>query len=308
MKYISFNKENWQGRIDTEDGELGLRIHQLVQPYNNQQNAKVLIGFCSEEGVKRNKGRLGAKSAPDNIRKTLSNLPIHCTEFNLYDAGNIIVDEDLEEARKLQTQKVNEILATKSFPMVIGGGHETALGNFLAFIQHFPKDSLVVNLDAHFDIRMPNPISTSGTPFYEMYQYCETNGIKFNYLVAGIQQLGNTQALFKRADELKIKYFLADDIHGNFDAFLNQLTNQLSQYKHIYLSVDMDVLDVAYAPGVSATTINGLTPYQIKAIINCIQTTKKLKIADLVEVNPQYDRDQQTAKLASHLMYNLLTN
>lgn len=308
MEYISFNKANWDGRIDLEDGELGLRLHQLINPYNNESESKVLLGFCSDEGVKRNKGRLGAKSAPNFIRKALSNLPVHFKNNNIFDAGDILVNEDLEESRKFQTEKVYDILNSKSFPLIIGGGHETALGNYLAFIKHYPEDSLVINLDAHFDIRLPNPISTSGTPFYEMNQYAKSNNLKFNYLVLGIQQLGNTQALFKRADELKINYKLADDIHADFNSFLVELNLQLKQYKNIYLSVDMDVFDVAYAPGVSAPTINGLTPYQIKTIINSIKATGNLKIADFVEVNPEFDRDYQTSKLASHLMYNLLTD
>ena len=306
MDYISFDKENWQGRTDTEDGNLGLRIHQIISPFKQQSQTKVLFGFCTEEGVKRNKGRLGAKQAPNIIRKSLANLPVHFAHHEICDAGNIIVEEDLEEARQLQVQKVSEILAADNLPIVIGGGHETAFGNFLAFISHYPKNSLVLNLDAHFDIRLPNPISTSGTPFYEMYQYCKENDIEYNYAVFGIQPLGNTQALFHRANLLKVNYVLADDIHANFNSFITMLSQVINQYDHIYLSIDMDVFDTAYAPGVSATTINGLTPYQVKHILQVLKQSNKVKLVDLVEVNPLYDRDSQTAKLAAHLIYEFL--
>ena len=306
MEYVSFNEENWTGRKDIEDGISGLRIHQIIEPYVGQFKSKVFFGFGSDVGVKRNKGRVGARNAPDEIRKALSNLPIHFSNLDIFDAGTVFVEGDLEAARLLQISKVQSILSTESLPLVLGGGHETALGNFLAFIEEYPEDSLIINLDAHFDIRLPNPESTSGTPFYEMFQYCKENNLDFNYLVLGIQELGNTKALFERADELSVNYFLADEIHSDFSLFLLKLEAYLSRFQHIYLSVDMDVFDVAYAPGVSSPTINGLTPYQVKEIILKIKSTNKLKLMDCVELNPIYDRDHQTSKLASHLIYNIL--
>lgn len=306
MEYVSFNEEIWTGRKDIEDGISGLRIHQIIEPYVGQFKSKVILGFCSDEGVKRNKGRVGARNAPIEIKKALSNLPVHFSNFNISDGGDIRVEDDLEKARLYQVSKVKSILSTESLPLVLGGGHETALGDFLAFIAAFPQDSLVINLDAHFDLRLPSPSSTSGTPFYEMFQYCKENNLDFNYLVLGIQELGNTKALFDRADELSVNYFLADEIHLDFSLFLLKLEAYLSRFQHIYLSVDMDVFDVAYAPGVSAPSINGLTPYQVKEIIRKIKSTNKLKLMDCVELNPIYDRDHQTSKLASHLIYNIL--
>lgn len=122
MEHVSFDEKNWKGRIDKEDGTLGLRIHQLIRPYQGQAKSKVFFGFSSDEGVKRNKGRVGAKNAPDDIRKVLSNLPVHFSNLNIYDAGNLLVDEDLEEARLLQTSIVESILKSDSLPIVLGGG------------------------------------------------------------------------------------------------------------------------------------------------------------------------------------------
>ena len=306
MELQPFDNEIWTGRIDYEDGKLGIRIHQIIQKYSDQSNGKVLLGFCSEEGVKRNKGRLGAKSAPNEIRKMMANLPVHTNELKVYDFGNLVVDEDLEEATNKQVQLVSSIITNHSFPVVIGGGHETALGTYLGFIKHYPKNSLVINIDAHFDIRKPNPISTSGTPFYEMNEYCKSNNLDFNYLVLGIQEPGNTKALFHRADEMQIEYVLADEIHANFNRVLEDLKVYIEKFEHIYLSLDMDVFDVAYAPGVSATTINGLTPFQVKYLIKFLKKTEKIKVFDLVEVNPLYDRDNQTSKLAAQMIYEVL--
>lgn len=308
MKITSFNPEDWTGRIDTEDGELGLRIHQIITKYSNEspEKSKVILGFCSEEGVERNKGRLGAKKAPFLIRKALSNLPIHFSNLSILDYGNIEVDKDLEAGRENQTSIVAELLNNNHLPIVLGGGHETALGDFLGFIQHFREDTLVINFDAHFDIRFPQENSTSGTPFYEMYQYCQDHNIPFHYLAIGIQELGNTKALFQRSEKIGTNYILADEVHANFNRVLDQLKILIEKYQHIYISLDMDVFDVAYAPGVSATTINGLTPFQIKYMLKLLVKSKKVKLFDLVETNPDFDRDQQTAKLAAHMIYEIL--
>ncbi len=307
MKLTSFEQDIWTGRLDAEDGELGIRIHQIIQPYqDNLHPQKVFIGFCSEEGVERNKGRIGAKEAPNTIRKFLANLPVHISNHSIVDYGNIWVDEDLEEARDQQRQLVADFLAQNHFPIILGGGHETALGNFLGFIQQHPQNSLVINLDAHFDLRYPSPNSTSGTPFFEMKNFCKEHQIPFNYLAIGIQELGNTRALFQRADEFNVNYILADEIHLNFNQILDHLKFALEKFDHIYLTLDMDVFDVAYAPGVSAPSINGLTPFQIKYLLKFLKQTGKVKVFDAVETNPTFDRDFQTSKLAAQSIYEFL--
>lgn len=310
MNRESFPIDQWTGRIDEEDGELGIRIHQKIDAYNEEtldNSAIVLLGFCSDEGVKRNKGRLGAKEAPNAIRLALANLPIHFNKNkNLLDAGNICCkDGNLEAARDEQIDKIDEILKKKAFPIVIGGGHETALGNFLAVAKNHQSIG-IINLDAHFDLRTPNPISSSGTPFFEMAQYAKSQGLSFNYFVVGLQELGNTEALFKRADELNVHYILADQVHENIKGVSKKIMEFINTVDVIYLTLDMDVFDVAYAPGVSATTINGLTPYQVKTIIKTIIESGTICLADVVEYNPVFDRDNQTAKLAAQMVYSLI--
>lgn len=307
MEITPFDTTIWTGRFDSEDGNLGNRIHQIIKPYNeDSSNNKVIFGFCSEEGVERNKGRLGAKQAPDYIRKALANLPVHFSNQNISDFGNIIIDKDLEEGRDKQAEIISSIINQNSFPIILGGGHETAFGSFLAFIKSYPQKSAVINIDAHFDIRIPTDKSTSGTPFFEMKKFCEQNNLTFNYLAVGIQELGNTKALFKRADDLNIDYILADELHANFNRVLDELKIYLENFENIYITLDMDVFDVAYAPGVSATTINGLTPFHVKYILKLLKKSNKVRVFDIVEVNPDFDRDSQTSKLAAHMIYEIL--
>ncbi|MFA0703754.1 formimidoylglutamase, partial [Vibrio sp. 10N.222.48.A8] len=75
----------WTGRNDLEDGELGTRVHHITTQVQSNvlnegltDNAVALVGFASDAGVARNKGRVGAKQAPNLIRQALANMAWHC--------------------------------------------------------------------------------------------------------------------------------------------------------------------------------------------------------------------------------------
>lgn len=303
------DKNIWTGRLDDEDGELGTRWHQKVELMNfanlkaaNEPNI-ALLGFCSDEGVRRNKGRTGAKDSPDIIRKSLAGLPYNFdTKKKIYDFGNIILEgQDLESARKQQAECVSELIRNNYFPIVLGGGHETAFGDFLGVSRNFENIG-IINIDAHFDIRIPVEHSTSGTPFFEMAQYAQTNGRDFNYFVIGIQPTGNTAALFQRAEELGVETVLADEVHTDLNFGLRKLEDYIQKQDAIYLSLDLDVLDAAFAPGVSAPCVNGLTVFQVKSLLKTAFQFGKIKLFEVVEMNPQYDIDSRTAKAAAHFV------
>lgn len=307
------DKNLWTGRLDDEDGEAGIRIHQIIKTENfsslkpaDQPNL-AFLGFCSDEGVRRNKGRTGARNAPDLIRKSLANLPDKFESGKaVFDFGNIILeDQNLENARAEQVECVSELIRNNYFPIVLGGGHETAFGDFLGVSQHFENIG-IINIDAHFDIRIPVEHSTSGTPFFEMAHHCHTNGKDFNYFVIGIQPTGNTQALFNRADELGVQTVLADEVHTDLNYGLRKLEDFMVKHDSIYLSLDLDVLDAAFAPGVSAPCANGLSVFQVKSIIKKAIESGKVKLFDVVEYNPEHDIDNRTAKTAAQLIWEFL--
>ena len=173
----------WKGRIDSTTDYDAFRWHQWVQPLDlNIQTEKpecglgfAFIGFCSEQGVKRNKGRVGTALAPDFIRAQMSNLP--CTflqDVKLYDAGNILCDEiSMEEGQKLLGMAVEKILDLELFPIVLGGGHETTFGHFQGHLadmkkKETPLDMGIINFDAHFDLRPYENGPSSGSMFRQI--------------------------------------------------------------------------------------------------------------------------------------------
>ncbi|MXV38626.1 formimidoylglutamase [Flavobacteriaceae bacterium Ap0902] len=307
-----FNKEYWKGRVDLEDGVKGLRWHQLIQEFPNAdesfiEKSVVFLGFSSDEGVRRNKGRVGAANAPQVIREMLSGIPKMDSNVSaLYDYGDIeVTNNELETGRTEQIYVVEEILGKNTYPLVLGGGHEVAFGNFIA-LNSLYKNIGVINIDAHFDFRKPHPHTTSGTGFYEMAKWSEENDQEFNYLALGIQKVGNTEALFDRVSAHNGQYILADDIHAKDIEWEKTLDKFIQSVDVLYFTLDMDVFDAAYAPGVSAITTNGLTPYQVKTIIRKVFKSNKVKLMDVAELNPNYDVDNRTAKLAAHMISEMV--
>ncbi|MFT6915907.1 MAG: formiminoglutamase [Motiliproteus sp.] len=321
----------WTGRIDAEEPvELSYRLHQLIQPTLNQKsaaaldnetapvlaqrNALALIGFCSDEGVRRNQGRVGARNGPDRLRRTLANLPWP-SDIPVTDAGNVICqDNDLEQAQQELAGQVSRQLSAGRLPFVLGGGHEVAYGSWLGLADYYyltngqtnaqPPRIGIINFDAHFDLRLDSAGASSGTPFYQIAQQCEQRGLAFNYCCLGVSEMANTQALFQRADNLGVSY------RRDTGMAIDQLSESLQQLQRfidacdvIYLSIDLDVLPASVAPGVSAPAPRGVGLEVLEPLIQRICDSGKLKLADIAEYNPEFDIDNWTARVATRLFY-----
>lgn len=308
----------WTGR--TDEGVLAGRFHEIIKPSNLNTTqiknaAKYLLGFACDEGVLRNQGRVGAKAGPIAIRQALSNLCVpesYCEIFSpILDAGNVnCSDGNLELAQKLLAEKVDRIIQSESMSIVLGGGHETAWGHFQGFasLLKFGCKIGVVNLDAHFDLRPLNQIGqgTSGTPFLQIHNWCKANNFHFDYTVLGIQPRSNDYNLFKTAQKLQIKYVTAEQIFIEPGLALKKLNRIIERNDKIYLSLCLDVFNSAFAPGVSAPSAQGLCPWHINPIIKIVKDSHKLIAFDVVELNPLFDRDNQTAKLAASYVAELI--
>ncbi len=111
----------WSGRTDGLGPE-HLRWHQAVTPYRPGAGpGTVLIGFASDEGVRRNKGRQGAAAGPDALRKALSSMALE-KETALSDAGTVAVTGDrLEEGQDALGRAVTTALDSGRLAVVLGG-------------------------------------------------------------------------------------------------------------------------------------------------------------------------------------------
>ncbi len=119
----------------------------------------VVIGFPQDAGVRRNAGRPGAAGAPLAIRRWLYRLTpwdaisgADLTRINLLDLGNVRAGSDVEASQAALAAVVAAVRAAGGFPIVLGGGHETAYGCFLGHVAVAPSSESLTS----------TPISTYG--------------------------------------------------------------------------------------------------------------------------------------------------
>ncbi len=303
----------WQGR---QDAGLEEYVYQIIQPLDlsqpelalNANSPLVLLSFACDIGIKRNLGRPGAAEGPSVIKQALGRLPVQKT-LNLYDAGIIEAQNDeLESAQAVLATAVEKILAMSGFPIILGGGHETAWGHYQGLTQHYKQSIPILNFDAHFDLRdLPKPnYGTSGTPFQQIALLSQTAQTPFNYNCVGIQNAGNTKQLFERAAEYDVKFLRAEEIYAQPSTVLTFINDLLQRIEHLYVTLCLDVLDSAHAPGVSAPQPLGLQPWHILPSLIRLAESGKLVSLDIVEYAPCYDIDSHTARLAAQLIHHFL--
>jgi formiminoglutamase len=165
---------------------------------------------------------------------------------------------------------------------------------------------LIVNLDAHFDLRTSRP-GNSGTPFDQILEDCRLRGQPAVYACFGVSRLSNTPALFRRAEQLGAVHVLDIDMQERYlDQRLFELDRLIDQADHIYLTIDLDVLPAAVAPGVSAPAALGVPLCVIEAFAQRVKASGKMRLADIAELNPRIDIDHHTARVAARLVWGLL--
>ena len=311
----------WTGRHDG-DGPEHARWHQAVQvvpgaPGTDPDPASdhvTLLGFRTEEGVRRNRGRVGAADGPAALRRALSPMALHGPlargGVGLHDLGDAqTLGEDLEGGQAAAAALTSAALdrAGSRLAVVFGGGHETAWSSYLGLVGSGlgPRAGQrwgVLNLDAHFDLR-EEARPTSGTPFAQMAAAEREVGRALRYAVLGIAEPSNTAVLFERAAQLGVQWrtdeqCLAAGAEG-VTRFVEEFTAELDV---LYLTVDLDVLPAAVAPGVSAPAAYGVPLPLIAAAVQAAAGSGKLALLDVVELNPSLDIDGRTARTAARLI------
>lgn len=310
------DKEYWYGRVDDETHYDSFRWHQIVQLINLdeevklKENSYVIISYKVDEGIVRNKGKKGARKAPDLIKLSLSNRPCSFDKsINIYDGGSVVcVNQDVETTQNTLANLVEKVLKSNAFPIIIGGGHDVAYGSMKGIAKAINKsDTLgIVNFDAHFDNR-PHKISTSGTMFRQIKDDFKTEKRDYNHLTIGVQKSSNTTSLFKDIEESGAKYILARDIKITNSYHNNQiLTDFIRQNKYLYISICCDVFSSAYAPGVSSPQPLGISPEDFMEFFKLLLKSEKVVCLDIAEASPELDNSNTTISLVSLIIYTLV--
>ncbi|GAA0880992.1 formimidoylglutamase [Algoriphagus jejuensis] len=283
--------------------------HQAVQTISNlnlnQDSTKKIgiLGYSGEEGVIRNQGRIGTIEGPSAIRKILGSIALHLPEnLPILDYGDVFtLDQNMESSHEIISKIAYDMLSTNHFPVLLGGGHDLAYAHgrgVMNFVKEKNERLGIINLDAHFDLRpLVKEKGHSGSPFFQLAEEFPED---FNYLALGIQRAANPRSLFKAAEKLKARYIVMEDFRlHNWEFIQEQILWFIDSVDKIYLSIDMDGFSSAFAPGVSAPSPMGFNPQIAFKVFELIVKSKKLISLDVVELNPQFDQDNATARLAA---------
>jgi formiminoglutamase len=290
--------------------------HQAVKTISNLDlvqgpEKKVgILGYAGEEGVIRNQGRLGTLEGPAAIRKMLGSVAYHLPEnLPLLDYGDIFtINQDLEASHDEISKITLDLLKSHHFPVLLGGGHDLAYAHGRGvqnYIAEKGEKLGIINLDAHFDLRpLADGKAHSGSPFLQLAQEFPDN---FNYLALGIQRAANPKSLFQTAEKLNARYLVMEDFRlNNWEYIEEQIIWFLDSVNKVYLSIDLDGFSSAFAPGVSAPSPMGFNPQIAFKVFELIAKSKKLISLDVVELNPKFDQDNASARLAARAIEYIL--
>jgi len=312
--YKLANKDNWFGRSSNEQNYLHEKIKfSSLKGFNSQNENKTfaLLGYSSDEGVKRNLGRVGSALGPDAIRKQLGKMPNHLKEnIELIDFGNLECEgNNLDDLQQDLTLAVASLLTQKTTPIILGGSHDLAYGHYNGLAKHLKEDEKlgIINFDAHFDLRTNTNGNNSGTPFYQIALEHEAKNESIIYMALGIRKDTNTRTLFEFAESLNVNYLHQQYFGINYLEHVQlRLIQFMEDVDYIYTTIDLDGFSSAYAPGVSAASPMGFSPDIVLESLKVIIESGKLLGLDVVELNPNYDNDDQTAKLAASLVHYVI--
>lgn len=329
MLSTEFNQENtdyqpaqkiyWTGRKSNPD--IGKQYwHQEIElcDINNLQDTSIhhkqidiaILGYACDEGVRRNIGRVGTQQGPKVLRERLAKLPIHFESKIVADFGDIIcIDEDMESCQGAFSKIISKLISENIFPIAIGGGHDMAYPHFMGIrnvIKNTPKNKIgIINFDAHFDLRPVEFKANSGTPFNQIISELDKNNENVEYFAIGIQQQSNTKELFDIAKNKNISYAINYDCESSkteLEALKERLKPFIAKNDYLYITIDMDGFSSAYAPGVSAPSPLGFTPYFVFKLLSFLFESKKVISCDIAELNPTFDNDGITSILAAKIV------
>ncbi|MFQ6086517.1 MAG: agmatinase [Candidatus Bathyarchaeia archaeon] len=250
--------------------------------------------------------RTGARFAPLAIREASLNIEtysfrsgIDLEDLKIHDLGDLHVAGEVEETLKRLEKIARELLATRKLPVFIGGEHTITLG----IMRAVGKSAAIISFDAHLDLRNEYmDMTTSHTTFMRRIHE-QMHPIR-------IIEIG-TRAVCKEELEYAEKsgiHFITNHqiLDDGVEKTMRTIKEQLTNVKKTYITIDMDVLDPAFAPGVQNPEPDGLTMNTFLNLL-CGLCDQRVMALDLVEVAPNYDNGT-TAIQTARTLFEALCN
>ena len=289
-------------------------LRDLIRPAAELPEADVcLVGLPLDFGTVLEGGRAGAVHAPEALRRELRryhktyNLEhdISLGNLRIADAGNVDLRQpDHAENHRRIREKLAELCRRYPRVVVLGGSHDGTYSTVRGLADaHGGGPVGGLNFDAHADVKNRDDLG-SGTPFGRLLREGFLAGERFTEI--GLHSNLNVREDLdflhqQRATVVPLAQVQADGM----EYYASRALQRAGDVG--FVSFDIDGCASAYAPAVSAPSADGFTPRQATEAAFLAGRSTAVRLFEVVELNPVYDRDSQTARLGATIIAAYLT-
>lgn len=304
--YIPTSSNLFFSKNDPDD----IRLGDIVKPADLStqipDNSFCISGYPDDEGINLNGGRIGAATAPQTIREFLYKMTPVFVQNRYFDIGDLKLETELGQRHQTAQSNIQTLQKNKQRTITFGGGHDYGYPDASGFLkahiggEHKP---IVLNFDAHLDVRPTTKGFNSGTPFYRLLNEFEG---QFEFAEIGIQPQCNSikhrdWALHKKAHIFNLKDIQQNN--GLTSLFAHPLFSKITKSTPVFISFDIDCLTSTEAPGCSQSWVTGLKTEDYLKFFLKLAKSADIRGLGVYEVSPRLDIDNRTAKTAALIAY-----
>ncbi|MDZ4083951.1 MAG: formimidoylglutamase [Bdellovibrionales bacterium] len=323
---IPIDKDLLFSRQDPADPRLGDIVKcgaliDLAQSKQSKNPPVALMGYPDDSGIKLNGGRIGASLAPTRIRNFLYRMTppafLDLSQenpdvfFPVFDLGDVDAGRTgtLGDRHDFARETVRKVLKTGARLITLGGGHDYGFPDAAAYCEQAiakGQRPLVINYDAHLDVRPTDRGLTSGTPFYRLLEEFP----EIDFIELGLQGQCNSRAHLRWVQDRgglvsfeESRALEGLSLTGTLQRFLGEAA---LRRRSAFLSIDIDAFSSSVAPGASQSWPTGFLPADFFDSFSWCLNRLDVQSIGIYEVSPPLDIDDRTSRLAALIAHRFM--
>ncbi|EMA43488.1 formimidoylglutamase [Halococcus morrhuae DSM 1307] len=291
----------WDGPSGDPDDE---QFGDIVEPTTLDDASEFDAVFIGEPYDGAVIGRRGAREGPGALREALAGVKTHRFGAgpvrSVGDLGDVEVpDGDVSTVQEAILETTHEIHASDALPVSLGGDNSLTYPNAAPLLEGALG---VINFDAHLDCREVHGEPTSGSPYRQLHEA----GLDA-YACVGARHFETSTAYADYIDDQGGEIVTSEAVGDDIESAVERALDAMAGVETIYVSVDLDVLDAAAAPGVSAPTPGGITTRELFRMLRATAGDDRVAGFEIVECAPPLDAGAQTAAAGARAIAHFLS-